>query len=364
MRSRTRVVPVLLGLVALMAVACGDSADVGGSGGDGEPHALSGELTFFAYEDAFEPALLDPFESANPGVTVRTAAFSNADETVTKLQSGFQADVINVCVEDTARMAAAGLLQPIDTGRIENWDRLFPSFKELDGVVIDGEVYLTPMVGGTSGIMYNADLVPGGVESYADVFTEEFRGRIGLDDDPLSGIAVAAMALGIEQPLELDDAELQQVQDYLIEKKPLLRSLFKGDADVSQLFGSEEIVVAVPGYKGTTEVLRKDGLPAAYALASEGQLTWTCGYSIGASSQNVDGAYALINHYSQPNTQAWQAENFFFLVSNQDTLGAVSQQVIEEAGLEDPGSFQNAVPYAIPANYDQWIEVWREFKSA
>jgi spermidine/putrescine transport system substrate-binding protein len=362
MRSRARMAPVLLGVMALIAMACG--ADKGAGAGGGAPGELSGDLTFFAYEDAFEPALLNPFETANPGVTVRTAAFSNADETITKLQSGFQADVINVCVEDTARMAAAGLLQPIDTARIQDWDRLFPAFKELDGVVVDGEVYLIPMVGGTSGIMYNSDLVPGGVTSYADVFTEEFRGKIGLDDDPLSGIAVAAMALGIEQPLDLDDAELQQVQDYLIEKKPLLRALFKGDADVSQLFGSEEIVVAIPGYKGTTEVLSKDGLPAAYTLASEGQLTWTCGYSIGANAQNVDAAYALINHYSKPNTQAWQAENFFYLVSNQDTLGAVSDKVIDEAGLQDPGSFENAVPYAIPENYDRWIEVWREFKSA
>ena len=82
---------------------------------DGE---VAGSLTFFAYEDAFEPELLNPFEEANPDVEVRTAAFANADETVTKLQGGFQADVINVCVEDTERMVSLGLLEPIDTSRI------------------------------------------------------------------------------------------------------------------------------------------------------------------------------------------------------------------------------------------------------
>ena len=36
------------------------------AGGERSTGRLSGELTFFAYEDAFEPALLDPFEEANP----------------------------------------------------------------------------------------------------------------------------------------------------------------------------------------------------------------------------------------------------------------------------------------------------------
>ncbi len=361
--KRGRTIAASLATAVLLA-ACGTGGSTTAEGTETSAAPLSGDLTFFAYEDAFEPALLDPFESANPGVNVRTAAFSSADETITKLQSGFVADVVNVCVEDTGRMVASGLLQPIDTARLANWERMFPAFRELDGVAVDGQVYLVPMVGGTSGIMYDEDAIPEGVSSYATAFSEEYAGEIGLDDDPLTGIAVAAMALGIEEPLNLTEDQLAQVKGFLIEKKPLIRSLFKGDSDVSQLFGSGEISIAIPGYKGTTETLQDDGLPAAFSLASEGQLTWTCGYSIGANAENVDAAYALINHYSQPQTQAWQAENFFYLVSNQDTLDAVAPEIVETAGLEDPGNFENAVPYAVPSNYDEWVAVWREFKSA
>lgn len=366
-RSWIRPVGAVLAL-ALVVAACGDdgTSDDQPAGGEGGASAgpVSGSLTFFAYEDAFEPALLDPFEQANPDLDVRTAAFASGDETVTKLQGGFQADVVNVCVEDTVRMVNLGLLQPIETSRIPAWDTMFPAFKDLEGVTVDGQVYLVPMVGGTSGIMYNVDAVPEGFDSYASVFDEAYAGRIGLDDDPLSGIALSAMALGIEDPMDLDDAELEQVKQFLIEKKPLLRSLVKGDSDQYQLFKSGEIDVVVPGYKGSTETLQKDGEPVEYSLASEGQLTWTCGYSIGANAENVDAAYALINHYAQPETQGWQAENFFYLVSNEETLDAVSETVVEEAGLEDPGNFANAIPYTIPENYDAWQQVWREFKAA
>jgi spermidine/putrescine transport system substrate-binding protein len=364
-KATARPLIAALALTTMMAACGGDgsgsSATPAGAGGTGP---LSGTLTFFAYEDAFEPDLLSPFEEANPDVDVRTAAFANGDETVAKLQSGFQADVVNVCVEDTIRMVNLGVLQPIDTSRIEAWDEMFPAFTDLEGVTVDGQVYLVPMVGGSSGIMYDAEAVPGGFDSYASVFDEAYAGRIGLDDDPLSGIALAAMASGIDDPMHLDDAELEQVKQFLIEKKPLLRSLVKGDADIFQLFRSDEIDVVVPGYKGSTETLQQDGEPVEYSLASEGQLTWTCGYSIGANAQNVDAAYALINHYARPETQAWQAENFFYLVSNQQTLDVVPPKVVEEAGLEDPGNFANAIPYSIPDNYDAWQEVWREFKAA
>ena len=354
--------------LALTAAACGSDGDgddsASAAGGDQSTGPVSGDLTFFAYEDAFEPDLLDPFEAANPDLNVRTAAFSSGDETVTKLQSGFQADVVNVCVEDTTRMVNLGLLQPIDTSRIEAWDEMFPAFTGLPGVEVDGQTYLVPMVGGTSGIMYNSQDIPDGFDSYASVFDEAYAGRIGMDDDPLSGIAIGAMAAGITDPMNLDDAELDQVKQYLIEKKPLLRSFVKGDADIAQLFKSGEIDVVVPGYKGSTETLQQEGEPVDYSLADEGQLTWTCGYAIGANAENVDAAYALINHYAKPETQAWQAENFFYLVSNQETLDAVSPKIVDEAGLEDPGSFEHAIPYAIPDNYDAWQEAWREIKAA
>jgi len=39
-------------------------------------------------------------------------------------------------------------------------------------------------------------------------------------------------------------------------------------------------------------------------------------------------------------------------------------KIVDEAGLEDPGSFEHAIPYAIPENYDAWQEAWREIKAA
>ncbi len=166
----------------------------------------TGTVTLFGYEDNFVPEVIDPFLEANPDLDVQTAVFSNNDEAVTKLQNGFQADVINVCTEETRRMVDLGLLQPIDTSRIEAWDTLFPSLKDQDrrrGQ--DGEVYMMPNLGGTSGIIYNPDEVPQGVDSYRDLFEDPaLAGKVTLEDSATTVIAITALALGHEDPVQPD----------------------------------------------------------------------------------------------------------------------------------------------------------------
>jgi len=105
-------------------------------------------------------------------------------------------------------------------------------------------------------------------------------------------------------------------------------------------------------------------VPVEFSLAEEGQLTWVCGYGIGANAQDLDAAYALINHYAQPKIQAYQARKFSYLVSNQDTLKILPQEVINAIGLEHPEQLQAAIPYVIPENYDRWQEVWSRVRAA
>ena len=133
---------LVIAMVAVfVAASCSsgseDEAPVSASAsGDG---ALEGSLTLFGYEDTLVPEVLGGFESANPGLTVQGAAFSTNDEAVTKLQSGFHADLINVCTDESRRMVDLGLLQPIDTSRVTDWDSIFPALREHDASVYVGD---------------------------------------------------------------------------------------------------------------------------------------------------------------------------------------------------------------------------------
>jgi spermidine/putrescine-binding protein len=359
-KGRFQAAGVLASATALLVLsACGGGGDDSGSS-TGPP---SGDLSFFAFQDAFAPPLIKPFEEEFPEVSLQTAAFGSGDEAITKLKAGFQADVVNVCVEDTQRMVDEGLLQPIDTSEIPNWKDLSPEFTSLEGVEVDGDVYLAPMVGGTTGLNYSPENVPDGIHSYADLFDDRFAGRVAIEGAPENAIPAAAFALGIADPIHMTDEDLDRVEEFLISKKPNIRTFFYSDSDLLNLYKNNEIDVST-GYQGTANQAAKDDLPLEYSYPDEGTITWTCGYGISADAKNVNAANALINYYAGVDPQAFQARQFSYVVSNSKVVDAVSAEVAEQAGLTTVDDIPNPVPYALPDNYEQWQEVMDRVKAS
>jgi len=349
--------------LVVLAAACGGGGNGVTPSPTGGTTELSGTVTFFGYEDSMRDEVMAPFEEQHPDLTVRKAPYSSGDEAITKLRGGFQADVVEICVEDTRRMISLGLIQPIDPSRIAYWNDLFPSLKQADGVQVDGKYWLVPEQGGTSGIVYDPERVPEGMDSFADLFDPKYEGQIALEDTASTTIAVAALAMGYTDPWSLNDADLERVKDFLIEHKSNVRTLYKGDSDFLNLYRSGEIVAGY-GYPDYVLAMEREQIPAAFAFPREGQLTWICGYGLSANAQNLDAAYAILNWETEPEIQAFFAEEYNYLVSNRRTLELLDEKLIRRIGLDHPEQLAQAIPLMIPENYDRWLEVWREFKAA
>ena len=360
-----RRVVVFLSVVALVGAACSGGGDepAPDQGGTTAAAAPTGTVTLFGYEDNFVPEVIDPFLAQYPDLDVQTAVFSSNDEAVTKLQNGFQADVINVCTEETGRMVDLGLLQPIDTSRIEAWDTLFPALKDQPGVVQDGEVYMVPNVGGTSGVVYNPEEVPQGIDSYRDLFEDPaLTGKVTMEDSAATMIAIGAMALGHDDPFALTSEDITEIRDYLIEHKAQIRALFKGDADFLSLYRTGEIVAGF-GYHDYRATMEREGIPVEFVPA-EGSLAWICGVGLSSQTQNVDAAYAAMNYYVSPTPQSFYAESYTYIVSDQRTLDQLDPALVKELGLDDPAQLDAAIALQLPENYDEWLAAYRDFKAA
>ena len=358
---------VLLCVMGLIAAACSSGGDAApssaGSGPPGSPAPVSGTVSLFGYEDNFVPEVLDPFEAMYPDLEVKTAVFGSNDEAVAKLQSGFQADVINVCTEETGRMVDQGLIQPIDTSRIEAWDTLFPALRDQPGVVVDGQVYMIPNVGGTSGVIYNPEEVPQGIDSYRDLFEDPaLAGKVTLEDSASTVIAITALALGHEDPFSLTSDDLAEIRDYLIAHKSQIRALFKGDADFLNLYRTGDIVAGF-GYHDYRAAMEREGIPVEFVPA-EGSIAWICGVSLSSETQNEDAAYAAMNYYVSPTPQKFYAESYTYIVSDQRTLDELDPDLVKKLGLDNPEQLDSAIALQLPENYDEWLDVYREFKAA
>jgi spermidine/putrescine transport system substrate-binding protein len=340
--------------VALVGVAC--------SKGSGT--SPTGTVIFLTFENSLLPEVIKPFTDANPDLNLQASTFNTQDEAVAKLQAGFKADVVYACLTDTQRLVSGGLVQPIDTSRIAAWDTLFPYFKDSAQIRVDDKVYMVPAFGGTTGLIYDPDKVLGGVTSFRQLIEDPaLEGKVAIEDNPKYGIAMGALALGFEDPYDLTDADLAQVKQWYIEHKSQIRAFYSDESDFFDLYKSGDVVAAF-GYKGYDVSLAKQGASVTFAPASEGALTWTCGYSIGANAQDLDGAYSLLGWLLTPEAQTVYATKLNQMATNQATLDSLPQSVVEEIGMADPAELDASIPTQVPANYDRWQDVWREITSA
>jgi spermidine/putrescine transport system substrate-binding protein len=364
----------LISAAALIAVACGDEADppAASPAGDGNASAApteapSGTLRLFSYSDGFDPAYMETFFEEYPDIELETSAFGSNDEAVAKILAGFEADVINSCVDEaTLEMVQRGMYQPLDVSRLEHWDDLWPAMKELPGVQVDGQAYIVPVDAGTAGIMYNADVVTTPPTSWADLFDPQWQGRASLEDLSITAIDIGAFVNGIENPLEMTPEQLETVKNYLIDHRDQFRTFWKGENDIKAQFKSGEVVIS-SGYPGTAKSLRKEGVNVEFAFAEEGQMLWACGYGISPEAENVDAAYALLNWYTSLPPQVYAAENWNYITSNSGIVDEVSSDVIDDAGLlafQEGDTGVNAIPASPPEDRQAWVAAWTEVKAS
>lgn len=365
--------------VAVLAVATMFAAGCGEDGSSGDPTPttassaepqnpadITGTIRLLSYTDGFDPKYLESFHEQYPNIELETSAMGSNEEAVAKLLAGFQADVINSCVDEaTLEMVQKGLYMPLETSRLTHWNDLFPSMKELPGVEVDGDVYMVPVDAGTAGIVYDADAVNPPPTSWADLFDPRWKGRAGLEDIAITAIMVAALANGVADPLQMSDDQLNTVKQYLIDHKTQFRTFWKGDASVKALFKSGEIVIS-SGYPDNAYSLQEQGVNAKFVVAEEGQFLWACGYGISPNidSANVDAAYALLNWYTSPEAELFEASEWNYQVANQKTLDIAPPDVIKRASLDAPFHLENAIPASPPENRAAWVAAWTEVKAS
>ncbi|HET9310039.1 MAG TPA: extracellular solute-binding protein [Actinomycetota bacterium] len=359
---------VALVALVVIAAACGDDdggTDPGqGAGGDASATAagpVSGDVVIFAYEDTLFPFIQDPFQEANPDLNIEGVPFGDASDTVTKLRGGFQADVVETCAGEMDQLIRGGFLQPIDTSRIPVWDDIYPFMKEGQGVEVDGEFWMAPTQGGIDGIVYNADEIPEGViTGYRTLFEGDWEGQIALENDSTDSMPMVAAALGFPSVFELDSSQIEQVRDYLI-NTDRVRTVFDEDAQLINLMQQGE-VLAVQAGPELVRVLNKEGGNFKFITPEEGSVSWVCGLSISENAENLDAAYAFINHMLDPETQANVAVELEYWGSNPAILDAADQKTIDNLRLDEAESVvTNSIPELIPENIDEWEDAWRQY---
>jgi spermidine/putrescine transport system substrate-binding protein len=351
----SRVAIALLLATALALSACGSSGDTDVAPPPEDPDApVTGTLRVFAYGDTVVDEMLNPFREANPELELKVATFDSNKSAAAKLAGGFEADVVEVCTDEMSPLLARGLLRPLDPRGVAGFDRLaFSDAHEVRNA--SGELLFVPASAGPHGLIVNTDEIPNPPDSYTALFDPAYAGDVALEATPLTAIAVSALALGLDDPMNLSEDEIEQARQQLLEHRDGFRAFAESDSSMVNLFKSGEATIA-DGGRGTAETMVADGVPVEWIAPREGALSWVCGLAITSKAENIDAAYKLINYYASPEAQAISAR-MGFVAMNPEALALLPSRLRAAA---DPRNLETAIPETEPENSAAYERAWQE----
>ena len=297
-----------------------------------------GEIDYITWAGYEEPVFWQDYINKH-GANVNYTFQGDEEEALTKVRSGFPADLMHPCTFISGKYRDAGIIRPIDVSRLSRWDDVIPELRTTDGVVIDGDVVFLPFDWLTSSVIYRTDLVDpsyGEEETWQLLFDERYKGRIGMYGGD-SSVVVAAMTLGIENVWSMTDDELEQCREVLLKQSELLRFYFIDPAAMEQALRSGEIVAAY-GWNFSYLSLKADGVPVGYMQAPrEGPIAWICGIAwtnTGDADESL--VYDFMDAMLSPEAGRYLIDEWGVGHSNAESFALASQEAISDAFGGDP----------------------------
>lgn len=249
------------------------------------------------------------------------------------MKAGFRPDVAHPCYDKIARWNKEGLLQPIETAKIKNWDKIFPVFRNLPDLQAgEGKVWMVPWDWGNTSVLYRTDMIENPEQSWNMLWDKQYAGRIATIDAVHDTPLVAALLVGVN-PFDMTSEEMDKVADKLREQRPLLTAYTTDMTSVEQSLASGQLVAAMT-WNASAVALKRQGVPVEFMNPKEGMLTWTCGYVILKDAKNVDLAYDFINSRLEQDSGKALIQNYGYDASTTTAFEAVSKEELE--GLKLP----------------------------
>lgn len=321
------------------------------------------QVSFYTLGGLGEEPLFQRY-SAKHGGQPNVTYWGDEEEALTKLRGGFTPDVTYCGSYSVARWRDAGVLQPIDPGRLANWSDLIETLKNVSGAVADGSQWLVPMGWGTTSVLYRTDLVEPKEESWALLWDERYKGRLAMIDGVADAVAGAAIYAGID-PYTMDESAIAKVKEVLVRQRPLLRLYTSDMASLGQAIASGEVVAAMT-WNDTYAALKKQGAPVAYMFSpKEGISAWVSCLVLNKDAADLDKAYDLMDSLTDPAAGAFWINQFGYGHANAKSYDLVSDEQLQAVGVPRDASvvLSHGIFQSRMRNEDKIVQMFEQVKA-
>lgn len=365
------------------------------------------ELRTVGLSVTVQERILNEFKAAS-GVKAVSGKADIFPNTQTEILSGSDAyDCWEIIAERLAAMVATDKAAPIDPASLSNWGNINPIFtnpsdkwdlnRQIVGQIWTDEsktsLWMVPAVFNFDSIGYRPDLVSAEEAStWAALFDPKFKGKTGLNVDPLIAFGQAIMAMNtlglleVPNPGNPDPTAIEEAAKFLISKKKegQFRALWGDFGELVNLLASGEMIIA-DAWQPAVMAVKAQGVQCSYATMKEGYRGWAIGPMGLKSSPNLEAVTAYADYwlsgppavavseqgyYSPTDTvkNFMSPEKYAFWYEGAPWVGA-EERGIKEGDLRDGGSLATraanvAYWHQWPDEYDLLISKWDEFLSA
>jgi spermidine/putrescine transport system substrate-binding protein len=291
--------------------------------------------------------------------------FAEDPEALAKIQTGVHVDLVHPCESYMGLYVENGLVQPIDTSRIEYWEDLHPKLREIGQ--FDGVQYFVPWDWGYESILVRTDLVEEVPDSWADLWDPQYAGKIMLWDSGQANYGMTALALGIKDPWnELTPENVERVKQKLIELKPNLLTYWTDYTQTYDMPASGEAWLTANAWQDAFGYLTTEGFETAYIEPTEGRMGWACGYGILKDAVNQDRVYEFLNAASAPESAAGLGNNYWYGHANTHAVELIEDYIVEFMKLDQVDALFEQTIFYQPITEEQRqmvIKMWDEVKA-
>ncbi len=328
-----------------------------------EAAPATGNLVMLDWAGYELPEFWGPFAEKYPDVQVDFSFLTESAEVYSKLESGFEADLVHPCSNLWELLVDSDLVQPIDTSKLSNWSGV-PESLAADGQ-FNGKQYWIPWDWGFESVLVRADLVEEVPTSWADIWDPQYAGRIAINDSGEAAHVITALSLGFD-PWDTTPEQEEEIRQKLLELAPNVLAYWSGQTELDQMLAAGDAWLGVGAWNASYVSLLGEGYDVEYIDPAEGRTGFLCGFGIPTSSQNVDLAHEMIDAYLGTEGMAYLANEYGYGIANIDALTAVDPEMAELLSLNDANVIDKTTFYEgmTPEQRELWTNVWSEVKTS
>ena len=302
----------------------------------------AGEVHYHTWSGYDAKDLLKPYIEKHGGMP-EVSHIATEEESFTKMKTGWSPDLIHPGNYNVRRFKDAGLIRPMDTSKLKNWNDIIESVRTDDSCVIDGEQFMIPSEYGNSSIIYRKDLVDKKYHdnpTWAILYDEKYKGKLANYETAAAVIQCAALVLGYENIYTLSDEQLAEVKKLASKQRDLLRMYWSDATQLEQAMASGEVVAAY-GWNASLVNLKKQGLDVGYMVPKERMFTWIAGFTMHKKVKDEAAAYDLIDAWTSAESGAWLMENYGYGSTNLKAYEKADAKKLAALGIADPVAVLN-----------------------